>query len=258
MLVYAGVAVFTGNGVLVLGLVAVVAWGLSGENSLIAVALVGGFLAVGIARARGVAAAAGSGLLRPDSIADRWQPSRRGALVSGLLSAPVFYLAFRTSLMAWAVLAVVGFVCVLAVMMISSRAALYREDLRLVDDQRDVSLTGVVRPRRLAVGPVVAYWLTYARGSVGWNAPRFFVVPRDLASDVDRVLDAAVAAEADADPLGRGERAIVVGFGVGMLAIAPALWALLPPTGDGRLLAAYIGIVTVPVSIPVLWYAITG
>lgn len=263
LLVDAGVAVVGGGGLLVLLSVGLVVYSLAEENLLVAVGVVGGLAALVIVRARHVLALRAIDRPRAEH---RWRPSRVETLVASLAGAVVLGAMIGVSGRAVVLVAVAGLACAVIGLTLSSSGELDGETLELRDSHREASLTALSGTRRLAVGPVVAYWFSYERGTVGLGAPRLLVVPRETAAGADAVLAAAVEAPADATPLGRVERAIVAAVGLGMLFVGPALWWLVAASdgvpggtaGRGSLVVAYAVVFSALFGGVVLWYAWTA
>lgn len=190
---------------------------------------------------------------------ESWQPSRRGLLAASGVCGSAMLLAFQHSPAAAGAVAVASFVAALVAMTLSTDAEIDREELRLATQTGPaVPLNGLSRVRSIAVGSVVVYWLSYARGAGSLRAPRVLSVPRDRASQVREVLDTAVDADPGADPAGRAERAVVALFGLGVLTVGPALWFLAEPTDGSGLVFTYLGVFSLAVAVPPLWYAWKG
>ncbi|SFG91240.1 hypothetical protein SAMN04488063_3264 [Halopelagius inordinatus] len=128
-------------------------------------------------------------------------------------------------------------------------------DTLVVDGSR-IPLDAVDGYRTVAVGGAGVCWLSYARGVP--RAPRVVVVPRATLDSVRAVLeDAENRTEEGKSTLGGAERAVVVAFGLGLVAVGPVLWLLLPP-GDGALVALYAGSLFGLFGLVLLWHAATG
>lgn len=126
----------------------------------------------------------------------------------------------------------------------------------LVVDGTAVPLDAVRGHRTVTAGPFAVYWLSYARGNP--NAPRLLVVPTDCTEPITALLERSPNTPAPAETaLGATERWIVLGFGIGLLAVGPALWVALPP-GGGRLVALYAGALFGLFGALFLWYAVTA
>lgn len=187
-----------------------------------------------------------------------WQPSRRGLAAAALVGAVALGLGFAVSTVAVAVVVALGTGASLLAMVLTSEATVDRQSLTLSTRRSEVSLAGLSAVRSVAVGPLVLFWLSYVRGAATLRTPRLQTVPREVAPAVREALRAGVDAPADADPIDRAERVVVSLFGLGMLAVAPALWLL---TGaDGRLggILGYLWLLSLVVAAPMLWYAVTA
>ncbi|AZH25106.1 hypothetical protein [Haloplanus aerogenes] len=129
---------------------------------------------------------------------------------------------------------------------------------------RTTSLDGLIRVRRVPFGPVTAYWLGFAHGSVGSGAPRTLVVPRRVDGAVRAALDRAAASEDETasegahHTPGRIERAVAASLGLGCLLAGPVAWVLLPADGDATLVAGYLTLLGAPFGILLLRYALVA
>lgn len=188
-----------------------------------------------------------------------WHPSRLGVVAASLGCAVAMVVAFMHSRAAAGGVFVLSFTAALIAMTLSTDTEIDRAERRLeAEAGSEVSLDSLSGVRSVAIGSVVIYWLSYARGGGGLRAPRVLAVPRELAPQVRAALDAGVDAPADADTIGRAERAVVALFGVGSLATAPALWLLSGPTEGRTLVFTYLGVFSLVVAVPALWYALKG
>ncbi|MFC6825094.1 hypothetical protein [Halopelagius fulvigenes] len=126
----------------------------------------------------------------------------------------------------------------------------------LVVDGSPIPLDALSRYRAVSVGGVAVCWLSYARGVP--RAPRTVVVPNDAFGAVRAVLEGAERrSDGSEDSLRGAERAIVAAFGLGSLAVGPALRMLLP-SGGGRAVALYAGALFGVFGAVFLWYAATA
>jgi hypothetical protein len=129
---------------------------------------------------------------------------------------------------------------------------------------RTTSLDGLVRVRRVPLGPVTAYWLGFARGSVGSGAPRTLVVPRRVDGAVRTALDRAAARRSGTEgddthhTPGRIERVVATTLGLGCLLAGPVAWLLLPPGGDATLVTGYLTALGAPFGVLLLRYALVA
>lgn len=186
-----------------------------------------------------------------------WHPSRLGVVAASLVCAVAMLLAFLHSREAAGGVFVLSFTAALVAMTLSTDAEIDREEMRLeVEAGSAVPLDSLSGVRSVAVGSVVIYWLSYARGAGSLRAPRLLTVPCDRAQEVYKVLEAGVDAPADADTIGPAERVIVALFGLGALATAPVLWLLSGPTEGRTLVFTYLGVFSLVIAVPALWYAL--
>ena len=127
-------------------------------------------------------------------------------------------------------------------------------DAALVVDGDRVPLESIASYRALSLGGLAVCWVSYARGVS--RAPRTFVVPRGEFDRVRAPLDGGASADAsEVSTVGAGERWVLVAFGVGCLAVGPALWMLLP--GEGAVVALYAGVLFGVFGAVFLWHAAT-
>jgi len=125
---------------------------------------------------------------------------------------------------------------------------------------RTFSTTGLTRVRGVSLGLATLFWLRFERGTVDTGAPRALVVPRSVAAPVRSALERAVDAPSDgatsSHSPGRTERAVAAALGVAFLLVGPVLWLLLPPNGDGTLVAVYLTFFSLPFAAVLLRYAL--
>lgn len=185
---------------------------------------------------------------------------RRPVLVAGGTWAIVLAVVGR-----WRPLAAVALVAGAVVLWFVAAACLTSGRLdpatgTLTYGSRTTSLDGLSRVRRVPLGPVTAYWLGFARGSVGSGAPRTLVVPRRVDGAVRTVLGRAVTSGIESDDAhhtpGRIERAVAATLGLGCLLAGPVAWLLLPPDGDATLVTGYLTLLGAPFGILLLRYAV--
>ncbi|AXG10542.1 hypothetical protein [Haloplanus rubicundus] len=126
----------------------------------------------------------------------------------------------------------------------------------LVVDETEVPLQEVRTFRTISVGTFAVCWLSYTRGSP--TAPRIVVLPSDYVDAVATLIDAVPESSNDERPtIDRAERIVAGLFGLGMVAIGPLLWLVLPP-GDGKTIALYAGAMFGLFGVLLLWYAYTA
>ena len=203
-----------------------------------------------------IVAALRSGTLGPDD--DVWQPSRRGLLGAAVVGAAVLAPAFVYSRAAGLAVAVLLVAASLLAMTLHTEATIDGA-LQLETQHSTADVTALSDVRTLSLGPVTVFWLRYARGADRFGNPRVLAATAEQASTVREQLDRGVDAPADAEPIGRVERAIVALFGLGVLAAGPAFWLVLGDSADGgALVAAYVGAFSLVFAGPMLWYAWKG
>jgi len=85
---------------------------------------------------------------------------------------------------------------------------------------REVALADLQGVRRARLGAVVLAWLSYGRGTAT-GVPRFVAVPRPVWAELAPALRAGVRTETESDDgLSRQVRTVLVGIGLGTLALA--------------------------------------
>jgi len=186
-----------------------------------------------------------------DPFWDRY--SRRGLAVGSVLGAIIMYGSVRLHPNAPFVVFVASWIPLVltAGFPTSGQADLETETLAV--DGTEVPLDGVRRFRAAPVGRFVVCWLSYSRGMP--SAPRVIVVPSGSFEPVSQLIDrVSDSTEREPSTINRSERLIASLFGLGLVAIGPVLWILLPP-GDGQLVALYAGAMFGLFGIVLLWYA---
>jgi hypothetical protein len=130
------------------------------------------------------------------------------------------------------------------------------ETATLVVDGEELPVTSIRTYRTVSLGGLTVCWLSYAQGQP--TASRVIVVPNDAFDAVESVLEWGSSQPADtATSMSVVEKRIVVLFGLGLLAVGPTLWLALP-TGDGRLIALYGGVLFGLFGVVLLWHAYHG
>jgi len=123
----------------------------------------------------------------------------------------------------------------------------------LVVDETEVPLEAVRTVRAISMGTFAVCLLSYSRGAP--NAPRIVVLPSDYVDAVASLIDTVPeSSNEDRSTIDRAERLVAGFFGLGMVAIGPLLWLILPP-GDGQAIALYAGAMFGLFGILLLWYA---
>lgn len=123
----------------------------------------------------------------------------------------------------------------------------------LVVDDTEVPLDAINAFRAVSIGTFAVCWLSYTRGVP--TAPRIVLLPSSRLDVVSSVLETnSGASKRGRSTLGRTERLTAVLFGVGMIALGPVLWLLLPP-GNGQVVALYAGAMFGLFGVILLWYA---
>jgi len=123
----------------------------------------------------------------------------------------------------------------------------------LVVDDTEVPLDAVSEFRTLSVGTFVVCWLSYTRGVP--TAPRIILLPSNYVDVVADLIETGTdSSTRERSTIDRTERLIAGLFGLGMVALGPILWLLLPP-GDGQVVALYAGAMFGLFGMMLLWYA---
>ena len=123
----------------------------------------------------------------------------------------------------------------------------------LVVDDTEVPLGAVSAFRTLSIGAFTVCWLSYTRGVP--TAPRIITLPSGHLDVVSVLIETAPdTSKRERSSIDRTERLIFALFGLGMVALGPVLWLLLPP-GDGQVVALYAGAMFGLFGAILLWYA---
>jgi hypothetical protein len=187
-----------------------------------------------------------------------WEPSPAGLLAASTLCGVALLAVSLHSRAAAAAVAALSFAGGLLAVALQTDARIDC-DRRLETRAASVDLAALSGVRSLEVGGVTVFLLGYARGADGFGNPRVVAAPRESAAAVREALEAGVAAAADADPIGRAERAVVALFGLGVLATGPALAVVVRDAGsDAAVVTAYAGALSTVFAGPMLWYAWKG
>lgn len=201
-----------------------------------------------------ILAALRSGTLSPAT--EGWQPSRRGQAVAAVVGAVLLAAAFVVGRAVGLTVAVLLVGASLLAMTLQTEATI--DGFELNTHRKSVDLTGLSGVRALSVGPVTVFWLQYARGADSFGNPRLLAAAREQAPVIRERLHRGVDAPADAEPIGRAERAVVALFGLGALAVAPAFWLLAGAAEGGPLVVVYTAAFSLVFAGPMLWYAWKG
>jgi hypothetical protein len=123
----------------------------------------------------------------------------------------------------------------------------------LVVDETEIPLQEVRAFRAIPRGPFAVCWLSYTRGSP--TAPRIVALPSDYVDTVANLIDTVPKSpNEERTTIDRAERIVAGLLGLGMIAIGPLLWLVLPP-GDGQAIALYAGAMFGLFGVLLLWYA---
>lgn len=127
------------------------------------------------------------------------------------------------------------------------------ETRTLVVDGTEVPLEAISQFRTVSHGAFTMYWISYSRGAP--TAPRIIFVPTEHTEMIADLVDATSSdSNKERSTIGRSERLISGLFGIGLIAMGPVLWLVLPP-GDGQAVALYAGVMFGLFGMMLLWYA---
>lgn len=188
------------------------------------------------------------------NIADPFQErySRRGLVVGSVLGAIVLLGSTRLHPDAPFVVFVASWVPLVLTAGFPTSGHMDPETETLVVDGTEVPVDAVQGFRGARIGAFVICWLSYSRGRP--SAPRVIVIPSAPFESVSQLIDCVSnSTEREPSTINRPERIIASLFGLGMVAIGPVLWILLPP-GDGQLVALYAGAMFGLFGIVLLWW----
>jgi hypothetical protein len=122
----------------------------------------------------------------------------------------------------------------------------------LVVDDTEVPLDAVSEFRAVSVGTFAVCWLSYTRGVP--TAPRIILLPPNYVDVVAELIETGTdSSTRGRSTIDRTERLIAGLFGLGMVALGPILWLLLPP-GEGQVVALYAGAMFGLFGMMLLWY----
>lgn len=109
-----------------------------------------------------------------------------------------------------------------------------------------VPLESVENVRRLRVGDLVVYRLSYRSGARRLSTPSWLTMTPEAAAAVDRALEAAETIEPESRATNRAVRLVAVGIGLSFLGLAVAIWLLAaanPPVAVyGSLVTGLLGL----------------
>lgn len=123
----------------------------------------------------------------------------------------------------------------------------------LAIDDTEVPLEAASGFRMVSVGTFAVCWLSYTRGVP--TASRLIFLPSNYVDVVTDLIDTGTeSSKREHSTITRPERLVAGLFGLGMVALGPILWLILPP-GDGQAVALYAGAMFGLFGMLLLWYA---
>lgn len=248
-LAYVGPSVFGGVAILVAGLVLFL--------------VVSAVLNGNVARAVGVVAVVVlallsrrylPALLATDLADPPWERySRRGSVVGSLCGALVLFGSARLHPAAPFAVFVASWVPVVLTAGFPTTGRVDRAVGTLTVDDTEIPLEAISAVRSIHIDTFAVCWLSYTRGVP--TAPRLVVVPSSALDSVSALIETGTdTPNPDRSTLDRPARLVAGLFGLGLVAVGPALWLLLPP-GDGQVVALYAGAMFGLMGAVLLWYA---
>jgi hypothetical protein len=183
--------------------------------------------------------------------------SRRSSLVATAFGAVALLLTAWIEFALVFVVFISGVAVLIPISVLHVEGAIDPQELWLEYNGRTVSLADIRAIRAVTIGPLALCWLSVERGTAGTLRPRFVVMTADaygVARDVfeeaiDRPVEPGRAAP-------RTERVVFLLVGLGLLAIGPALWVLVPATPAARWIVGYAGLLFGFVGVIVIWHAL--
>lgn len=193
-------------------------------------------------------------LLATDLIDSLWKRySRRGLIIGSVVGAVVLLTSAQLHPMAPFAVFIASWVPVILTAAFPTSGHVDRMAGTLVVDDTEVPLGAVSAFRTLSMGTFTVGWLSYTRGVP--TAPRLIKLPSDHLDVVSTLIETGPdTSKRERSSIDRTERLIFALFGLGMVALGPVLWLILPP-GDGQVVALYAGAMFGLFGTMLLWYA---
>lgn len=193
-------------------------------------------------------------LLATDLIDPLWNRySRRGLIIGSVVGALVLLTSAQLHPVAPFAVFIASWVPVILTAAFPTSGHVDRTGGTLVVDNTEVPLGAVSAFRTLSMGTFTVGWLSYTRGVP--TAPRIVKLPSDYLDVVSALIETEPdTSKREHSSVDRTERLIFALFGLGMVALGPVLWLILPP-GDGQVVALYAGAMFGLFGMMLLWYA---
>lgn len=193
-------------------------------------------------------------LLATDLIDPLWNRySRRGLIIGSVVGALVLLTSAQLHPVAPFAVFIASWVPVILTAAFPTSGHVDRTGGTLVVDDTEVPLGAVSAFRTLSMGTFTVGWLSYTRGVP--TAPRIVKLPSDYLDVVSALIETEPdTSKREHSSVDRTERLIFALFGLGMVALGPVLWLILPP-GDGQVVALYAGAMFGLFGMMLLWYA---
>lgn len=193
-------------------------------------------------------------LLATDLIDPLWNRySRRGLIIGSVVGALVLLTSAQLHPVAPFAVFIASWVPVILTAAFPTSGYVDRTEGTLVVDDTEVPLGAVSAFRTLSMGTFTVGWLSYTRGVP--TAPRIVKLPSDYLDVVSALIETEPdTSKREHSSVDRTERLIFALFGLGMVALGPVLWLILPP-GDGQVVALYAGAMFGLFGMMLLWYA---
>ena len=163
-----------------------------------------------------------------ESVADRYAEafSWRGAAAAVLLSAGVIAaLAWLDTRLLYAYVAL-WFVLLILASGVITWGRVDPTEPKLEYRTTTVPLEAVKNVRRLRLGEVVVYWLSYRSGARDFSTPSWVTVTSESAGAVDRALERAESGESETSSPNRAVTTVAIAIGLASLAMAGGIWTI--------------------------------
>jgi hypothetical protein len=182
--------------------------------------------------------------------------SLRGFVIGSVLGALVLFGSAQLHPVAPFAVFIASWVPIILTAGFPTSGSVDQSEETLIIDKTEVPVNAVKTFRTVSMGTFAVCWLSYTRGVP--TAPRIIILPSSSLDIVSNLLEkSSDTSTRDRSTTDRTERLITVLFGLGMVALGPVLWLILPP-GDGQVVALYAGAMFGLFGVILLWYAYSG